>query len=332
MCQMVAREAKAGNPLVLRDARRAVREDPNSDYVPADAREFAHRIFCTCYMGTKNSSAATRERAKQVAEQIGAYHLCVGIDSLLAVLHSLLAHLIHKTPRFRVEGGTESENAALQNLQARVRMVFSYLLAQILPWARGKSGSLLVLASANVDESLRGYFTKYDCSSADINPIGSISKVDLSRFLRWGAEKMGYSALHEVLAAKPTAELEPITESYTQEDEADMGLTYEELSRFGRLRKIHRCGPLSMFEKLVHEWQHLPPGEVATKVKHFFYHYALNRHKMTTLTPAYHAESYSPEDNRFDLRPFLYRVQWPWQFRKIDELVKRMESDRGSED
>jgi len=38
----------------------------------------------------------------------------------------------------------------------------------------------LVLSSANLDESLRGYFTKYDCSSADLNPIGSISKnVDL---------------------------------------------------------------------------------------------------------------------------------------------------------
>ena len=33
-------------------------------------------------------------------------------------------------------------------------------------------GYLLVLGSANVDESLRGYMTKYDCSSADINPIG----------------------------------------------------------------------------------------------------------------------------------------------------------------
>ena len=34
-----------------------------------------------------------------------------------------------------------------------------------------------VLGSANVDECLRGYLTKYDCSSADINPIGGISKM-----------------------------------------------------------------------------------------------------------------------------------------------------------
>lgn len=47
----------------------------------------------------------------------------------------------------------------------------------------------------------------------------------------------------------------------------------------------------------------------------------MNRHKMTTVTPAYHAESYSPDDNRFDLRPFLYNTRWTWQFRCIDNQV-----------
>lgn len=42
---------------------------------------------------------------------------------------------------------------------------------------------------------------------------------------------------------------------------------------------------------------------------------------MTTLTPAYHAENYSPDDNRFDLRPFLYNTRWPWQFLCIDNQV-----------
>jgi NAD+ synthase (glutamine-hydrolysing) len=31
-------------------------------------------------------------------------------------------------------------------------MVLAYLFAQLLPWARGRSGGLLVLGSANVDE------------------------------------------------------------------------------------------------------------------------------------------------------------------------------------
>lgn len=85
-----------------------------------------------------------------------------------------------------------------------------------------------------------------------------------------------------------------------------MGMTYDELSVFGRLRKVDKCGPYSMFTKLVHEWgSFLSPLQVtvvivisncrstnlqvAEKVKHFFFEYARNRHKMTTLTPGYHA-------------------------------------------
>lgn len=66
-------------------------------------------------------------------------------------------------------------NLPRQNIQSRLRMVLSYLFSQTLCLVRKRpnGGSLLVLGSANVDESLRGYFTKYDCSSADINPIGT---------------------------------------------------------------------------------------------------------------------------------------------------------------
>ena len=41
------------------------------------------------------------------------------------------------------------------------------------------------------------------------------------------------------------------------------------------------------------------------------------------LTPSYHAEAYSPDDNRFDLRPFLYNTRWTRQFTTIDRLVDR---------
>ena len=331
MCQMVVKEASQGNHQVIRDARRLTGQE-DTDYVPADARQLANCILYTCYMGTRNSSKATRARAKALTDQIGSFHLDANIDSVVTAMFELFVRLTGKAPRFKVKGGTEAENAALQNIQARLRMVLSYFLAQLLPWVRGKHGGLLVLGTANVDESLRGYMTKYDCSSADINPIGAISKTDLRSFLRWTARNLGYSVLTDIVEAPPTAELEPLTETHVQEDEADMGMTYAELSRFGKLRKIHRCGPLSMFEKLVHEWAHLPPGEVAAKVKRFFRYYAINRHKMTTLTPSYHAESYSPDDNRFDLRQFLYNVRWTWQFRKIDALVEKVEGNNGTRD
>ncbi|THU97748.1 glutamine-dependent NAD(+) synthetase with GAT domain-containing protein [Dendrothele bispora CBS 962.96] len=322
MCRLVAEAARRADKQVISDARRIAGEPEDSGYIPSDPREFASRIFHTCYMGTENSSADTRNRAKLLSQAIGSYHVDLNMDSVVSSVVNLFSFVTGVKPQFRVHGGSAAENLALQNIQARLRMVLSYLFAQLLPWVRGKVGGLLVLGSANVDESLRGYLTKYDCSSADINPIGGISKTDLKKFIAYAETAFDLPILRSFLDAVPTAELEPITENYVQADEADMGMTYDELSAFGRLRKVEKCGPYSTFTKLVHEWgSFLSPLQIAEKVKLFFFEHARNRHKMTTLTPSYHAESYSPDDNRFDLRPFLYPSRFPWQFKKIDEVA-----------
>ncbi|CAD7695941.1 unnamed protein product [Ostreobium quekettii] len=326
MCQMVVKAVGSGNLEVEEDARRIGQYGPGE---PIDnARELAQRIFTTLYLGTVNSSEETRLRSKMLAEQIGSYHLQMRIDMLVEAVVRLFTMVTNKTPRFVTDGGTRAENLALQNIQARLRMVVSFLFAQLLPWVRGRSGFMLVLGSANVDEGLRGYLTKYDCSSADINPIGGISKQDIRRFLQWAAGNLGYPVLEQVEAAPPTAELEPLRDGQiAQTDEEDMGMTYEELSMFGRLRKISRCGPVSMFRQLLQQWSHAyPAAAIADKVKHFFTHYAMNRHKATTLTPSYHAENYSPDDNRFDHRQFLYNVRWPWQFSRIDDVLAEQPS------
>lgn len=44
----------------------------------------------------------------------------------------------------------------------------------------------------------------------------------------------------------------------------------------------------------------------------------------TTITPSVHMESYSPDDNRFDLRPFLYPARFDHQFHKIDVLAAEL--------
>jgi NH3-dependent NAD+ synthetase len=419
MCDLVFREVREGNATVLADLRRIVGEP---GFTPARREEVAHRIMHTCYMGTANSGAATRRRAEALAGQVGVYHCYANIDpivsALVAVFVAITTTLLGrpKVPVFQVQGGTVAEDLALQNIQARSRMVLAYMLAQLLPWVRGRTGWLLVLGSANVDESLRGYMTKYDCSSADVNPIGAVSKRDLRAFIGHAAGVYAWPALLDILHAAPTAELRPIVrsatggaratdslsaanedpgragpfavtkslsapaevrsragsrasgalgeggslsaavssgslataaggagpeagagalaaaaeedgeelEEHSQLDEVEMGMTYDELSWFGRLRKNGRAGPLSMYRRLLFAgdiWQGRSPADVAAKTKRFFYFYAVNRHKMTTLTPSYHAESYSPDDNRYDHRPFLYNARWEAQFAAIDADV-----------
>lgn len=366
MCRQVKLAVDQGNEQVIRDVRRICQKSEESDWLPSSAQEIASELMHSAFMGTAaGSSSETRARAKGLAKAIGSYHLAFNIDTCVSAITTLFTQVTNREPKFRVHGGSFAENIALQNIQARLRMVLSYLFAQLLPWIRSKRGGLLVLGSANVDESLRGYLTKYDCSSADINPIGGISKTDLKAFIRYAMVAFDMPLLADFLSATPTAELEPLTAGNVQSDEADMGMTYAELSTFGRLRKASRCGPWAMFTKLLHIWgpqpaalsslpatdprrmtagiapplrhtgdptaqphEVLSPAEIAEKVKRFFWFYGVNRHKMTVLTPAYHAESYSPDDNRYDLRPILY-PRLGWAYGKIDAAVRWLESGEG---
>jgi NAD+ synthase (glutamine-hydrolysing) len=70
----------------------------------------------------------------------------------------------------------------------------------------------LVLGTSNIAEGLRGYMTKYDCSSADLNPIGGINKTDLKKFLIYFSERVKIPVFKEVAEALPTAELRPLKE------------------------------------------------------------------------------------------------------------------------
>ncbi|KAI4192302.1 MAG: hypothetical protein LQ346_004374 [Caloplaca aetnensis] len=141
-----------GNELVLQDARRIAGEADGSGWVPATPQEFANRIFCTTYMGSKNSSSETRNRANDLAHDIGAYHANVDIDGITTAIVNVFYGFSRWMPRFKSSGGSIAENLALQNIQARSRMVLAYLFAQLVPTFRGRTsgGSLLVLGSANV--------------------------------------------------------------------------------------------------------------------------------------------------------------------------------------
>ncbi len=92
------------------------------------------------------------------------YHTDLNMDNIVTALRTLFQGVTGVRPRFRVHGGSDAENLALQNIQARLRMVIAYFFAQLLPWVRGRTGGLLVLGSANVDER---------CICASSSPSGS---------------------------------------------------------------------------------------------------------------------------------------------------------------
>ncbi|KHJ98227.1 NAD+ synthase [Oesophagostomum dentatum] len=288
----------------------------NGERVGEDPAELCNKILFTCYMATEHSSAGTRACADSLARDINSNHSSVFIDTIVSAVLSVFNVALGFVPSFSSDD--VREGLALQNLQARVRMVLAYLFAQLYLIIKHRPGSLLVLGTSNVDETLVGYVTKYDCSSADINPIGSVSKVDLRKFLRKVHDDYGMNSLQAVIDSVPTAELKPLVDGeLAQTDEEEVGLTYEELSVIGKLRRPHCMGPYSTFLALCSLWYPTYSyDEIEEKVKRFFYRYRVNRHKTTVATPAYHATEYSPDDHRNDHRPFLY-PDMAYQFKKI---------------
>lgn len=287
--------------------------------------DICKRILKCCYLSTKYSSQATLNRAKILCDSIGSEFSNLSLQDIYSRFRDMLC----------VERNNGDVTLLDQNLQARLRMTATYYLS---------GGNRIVLATGNVDEGIMGYFTKYDCSSADINPIGGLCKEDLKSFLKFCCAEVYKSKqqlvdiLEEIIDAPPSAELT----GAEQRDEDEIGVTYNEIAVLGRVRRgAYACsGPRGAFDTI---WQNRnrPPfstkirclttsgltrslGDVAQEladlVKRFYQRYSRNRHKLTVLTPALHAETYSPDDNRFDHRHFLY-APWTEQFKSIDAAV-----------
>ena len=126
MCRIVIRAIEDGNEQVIEDVKRIAKY--NGDGVlPKTPQELCGQIFTTIYMGMKKqSSRETRQRAKDLAEAIGSYHVNLDIDDVYEAQKKLLVDTLNFEPRFKVEGGTNQENLTLQCLQARIRMVTAY--------------------------------------------------------------------------------------------------------------------------------------------------------------------------------------------------------------
>jgi NAD+ synthase (glutamine-hydrolysing) len=136
-------------------------EPSSSSWLPKSPQEIASRLMHTAYLGmAENSSPDTRARSKNLAKDIGSYHLDLNIDTVYHAVTALFSAVTNYIPKYKMYGGTPASNLALQNIQARLRMVLSYLFAQLLPTVRGRNsknpdnsnpGGLLVLGSANVE-------------------------------------------------------------------------------------------------------------------------------------------------------------------------------------
>lgn len=127
MCRLVIKAIQDGNQNVIEDVKRLVPGKP----IPITPQQLCNEIFHTVYMGmSKQSSVDTRRRAKELAAEIGSYHVNLDIDTVYEAQKNLVMNTLNFEPKFKVEGGTETENLMLQNIQARTRMVSTLIIGE----------------------------------------------------------------------------------------------------------------------------------------------------------------------------------------------------------
>ncbi len=99
---------------------------------------------------------------------------------------------------------------AYANVKPRLRMTALYYIAQ--------SNNCLVTGTGNRPEMMVGYFTKYGDGGVDIEPLGELYKHEVRGLAR------ALNVPAAIIARPPTAGLWP-----GQTDEAELGITYDEL-------------------------------------------------------------------------------------------------------
>lgn len=316
MSQRLLGYFQAGAADVIKHLRKVV-GDPN--FSPQTPQDITKKLFFTCYMGSKNSSSETRKRAKELAHQIGCDHGEVEIDGIVAQFEDLIKQVYGVKLRFQNDGGSWGEDIALQNIFARVRMVLSYLLAQLIPIRTDNKGYYLVLSAGNLDETLTGYYTKYDCSSGDLNLIGSLSKIDIKELFSYLHQELGWQVIKDIAEARATADLKP--ESVLQSDEQEIGLTFQEIDIFAHLRINKNASIINFYKEAQKIFWEYSSEELLNKISIFFTRYSRNRHKVEVLTTSLHLTNKSSSSKRFDLRPIIYEDQYKYELDFLKTLI-----------
>jgi NAD+ synthase len=116
------------------------------------------------------------------------------------------------------------DTTATGNLQARIRGVLNYLVAN--------HEDALVVGTGNRSEALVGYFTKYGDGAVDCNPIANLYKQQVRQLAR-------YVGVPNDLAAKQSS----AGLWSDQTDEGELGMDYDTLDS---ILALHVDGPLSV--------------------------------------------------------------------------------------
>lgn len=240
--------------------------------------ELVARLLTTVFQPSMHSSRTSREAAAAVARALGATHLELAIDDLVAgyvdqVQAALGRELTWKT-----------DDVALQNVQARARAPGVWLIANLR--------NALLLATSNRSEAAVGYATMDGDTCGGLSPIAGIDKAFLRLWLEWmvtsGPSGLGpIRELAIVTARRSTPELRPADACQASEDD---------LMPFPILDEIERCAirdkrsPAEVLALLAAAHPEHGALQLKVWVERFFHLWCRNQWKRERYAPSFHLD------------------------------------------
>ncbi len=250
-------------------------------------KSLVNQLLTTAYQGTKNSSEATFNSAKVLAESLGATFMSWTIDEEVLGYTQKIEAALGRALTW------EQDDISLQNIQARTRSPIIWLLANLK--------NALLLSTSNRSEGDVGYATMDGDTSGSISPIAGVDKDFVIHWLQWAEKNLERPGLHAVNSLTPTAELRPLERSQT--DEKDL-MPYSLLVEIERLAIRDRRSPLEVFVALQKK-NEFEEAELKEYIKKFFRLWSRNQWKRERLAPSFHLDDFNVDPKTWCRFPIL---------------------------
>ncbi|HEY9787126.1 MAG TPA: bifunctional nicotinamidase/pyrazinamidase [Candidatus Obscuribacterales bacterium] len=257
------------------------------------SRDLIGKLLTVVYQATRNSSHETRNSARVLSEALGARYYEFEVDKIVDAYTNMVSSAVKRKLTF------ETDDLALQNIQARVRNPGVWMLANIY--------DAILLCTSNRSEGAVGYCTMDGDTSGGLAPLAGVDKAFIRHWLKWlrshGPLETGpLPELDVVIKQDPRPELRP--EAMQQTAEKDL-MPYAVLDLIEECSIENNQSPLECYQVLRARFPEKDKKTLAEWVEKFFVLWSRNQWKRERLPAALHVASRNLDPRTWRRAPIL---------------------------
>ncbi|MEM7106830.1 MAG: nitrilase-related carbon-nitrogen hydrolase [Bacteroidota bacterium] len=250
-------------------------------------KEVVRKLLTCVYQGTTNSSKETFKSAKNLTSEIGAAFYNWFIDDEVKSYSAKIESALGRNLNW------ENDDISLQNIQSRGRSPVIWMLANI--------HHALLLTTSNRSEGDVGYTTMDGDTSGSLAPIAAVDKHFVRDWLRWAEDGLGYTSLRYVNNLQPSAELRPLHNVQTDEDDL---MPYHIMVEIEKMAIRDHKSPLEVYLEL--KMKALADDTLLkSHIKKFFELWSRNQWKRERIAPAFHLDTFNVDPRTWCRFPIL---------------------------